>query len=89
MKATHFSERTREALRQQLFEAVGPSRTAEIADAFEREFIDLKRQDARVLIQYLGGPRTRSRGSRAGLFSPTDHWRVQFETQIADVPPLV
>ncbi len=88
MKAFHFSGRTKEALRQQLIELVGRAKGEEVVDRFEREFVDAKRQDARALVRYLTGPRAKPWPRASKVFSPTDHWRGQFETEIADVPPL-
>ena len=88
MKAKHFSERTRDELRRQSTELLGRSTARRFMAAFEREYIDVKRHDARLLIEYLIH-RTSIRPLRARpVFLATAHWREQFEQHIADVPPL-
>lgn len=88
MKARHFSERTRDELRRQSREVLGRSATARFMVAFEREYIDVKRRDARVLVEYLLDRASIQPPPARPVFLATAHWREQFEQQIADVPPL-
>jgi hypothetical protein len=88
MKARHFSERTREELCRQSAQVLGRSAALRFMAAFEREYIDVKRRDARALVQYLiDQPSARMPRARP-VFLATAHWREQFEDQIEDVPPL-
>jgi len=88
MKCRHFSERTADELRCQGVEVLGRSEADRLMRAYRREYIDVKRIDARILMQYLAGQRPDHSGKRRGVFRASWHWRRQFERQIADVPPL-
>jgi hypothetical protein len=86
MKARHFSERTREALREDATLLMGGAASTRLTDRFEREYVDVKRTDAQALLAHLRRPRTSV--PAAGAFPATSHWREQFQRQLADVPPL-
>jgi hypothetical protein len=88
MKSLHFSERTADELRRQGVEALGRSEADRLVRAYKREYIDVKRNDARTLMQYLARPRPDHSRQPRRLFRATWHWRGQFERQIADVPHL-
>jgi hypothetical protein len=86
MKARHFSERTREALRDDAISLIGAKSGAQLTDRFGREYVDVKRADAQALLAYMRGARTPVLATRD--FVATSHWREQFQRQLADVPPL-
>ena len=87
-KSKHFSERTRDAMRGQCIEVLGKPAAMPLMDAFEREYVDIKQLDARLLVDYLSGPPLKHGRVARADFPVTGHWRQQFERQIADVPPL-
>jgi hypothetical protein len=88
MKARHFSQRTRESLREETSLLLDRSAAARLAAGFEREYVDAKRCDAQALLAYLSRPRKSGQPALFGAFPATGHWRRQFETALADVPPL-
>lgn len=88
MKSKHFSERTRVAMRGQCIEVLGKPAAMPLMDAFEREYVDIKQLDARLLVDSLSGPPLKRECVARTGFPVTGHWRQQFERQIADVPPL-
>lgn len=88
MKALHFSGRTREALDDQARAILGSTRAAAFVGEFELRYVDAKRIDARALLVYLSRPFGAVQSRRRRRFRPTGHWREQFETALADVPPL-
>lgn len=88
MKARHFSERSRDELRQRTTDALGQPAAERLMDAFDRGYIDVKRHDAQMLVAYLIKPLPDRPPRARPAFAPTRHWRRQFEQQIADVPPL-
>jgi hypothetical protein len=88
MKAIHFSARTRDELRRQCDDAFGRVRGCELAESFERHFVDGKRRDARRLLARLIDPSPTLPPPSPGMFQSTRHWQTQFVLQVADVPPL-
>jgi hypothetical protein len=88
MKARHFSQRTRDALREDAKLFVGRDAAARLTDQFERRYVDVKRLDAQALLAYLNQPNSAARRLEARAFPATGHWREQFEKALADVPPL-
>jgi hypothetical protein len=88
MKGLHFSARTREELKRRASGVVGDVEAERIADDYAREYVDVKRADARMLVTAIAGRASGSRPSRQWRFPATGHWRTQFEREIADVPPL-
>lgn len=92
LKALHFSERTRPALRQAALRELGRARGTRLAGALDACPVDVKRDDARRLLDWIGAAdapgRTAPPAGRRTRFLATRHWRSQFELQIADVPPL-
>ena len=88
MKARHFSQRTREALREDANLFVGRAAAARLTDQFERRYVDIKRFDAQALLAYLNQPNSAAQRPEARAFPATGHWREQFEKALADVPPL-
>jgi hypothetical protein len=88
MKSRHFSQRTADELHRQGVQALGRSEADRFICAYKSEYVDVKRNDARILIQYLAGPRPDRSLEPRRVFRATRHWRSQFERHIADVPPL-
>jgi hypothetical protein len=88
MKARHFSQRTRDALREDATLFVGRDAAARFTDEFERRYVDVKRLDAQMLLAYLSQPNGTAQPPQARAFPATGHWREQFKTSLADVPPL-
>jgi len=88
MKALHFSSRTPDELGSCASRIAGAREVQRIADAYVREYVDVKRIDARALVAAIARPGLRSRPARAWRFPATGHWHKQFEREIADVPPL-
>jgi len=87
LKGRHFSERTREALREHARLLLGSEAGGRLADRFERKYVDMKRADAQALLAHLGRPRS-APAPAVRDFPATAHWREQFQRQLADVPPL-
>ncbi len=88
MKARHFSERTRGELWQQSIEALGQPAAKRFMDTFDREYVNIKRDDAQLLVKYLINKPPKQAPCARPVFQATGHWRQQFEQQIADVPAL-
>lgn len=88
LKAQHFSRRTREALHEEALRLVDADAAAQLSDEFERRYVDAKRLDAKALMAHLTRPCSVEPRQRGRDFQPTRHWREQFETALADVPPL-
>jgi len=88
MKARHFSERTRDELGEQAARLLGMRPGAELMLAFERRYVDAKRDDALALIGHLlrGTPAVTKAPS--WRFPATVHWLQQFDQRLEDVPPL-
>ena len=88
MKARHFSKRTREELGFEAATLVGQQDAPRLMDDFEREYVDVKADDAQTLVAYLNRmPAGKQLQIRHG-FLATGHWRGQFEKALKDVPPL-
>jgi hypothetical protein len=49
-------------------------------DAFEREYVDIKQLDARLLVDYLSGPPLERAPVARVDFPVTGHWRQQFDS---------
>jgi hypothetical protein len=88
MKARHFSQRTRETLREEARRLVGGDAATRFIGEFESRYVDAKRLDAKALIAYLTRPCNVDRPRKTHAFQPTWHWREQFEMALADVPQL-
>jgi hypothetical protein len=88
MKDRHFSKRTREALRFDAAALLDRRDAASLMDQFAREYVDVKANDARALIDYLSQPIIAEGRQITQSFLATGHWRGQFEKQLKDVPPL-
>jgi len=88
MKERHFSERTAEELQRQARESLGRGAADALIQAFRREYIDVKRHDARMLVKYLINQPPAPRLPAPRVFVATRHWRRQFEKDIGDVPRL-
>ena len=88
MKTRHFSERTREALAEDARLLLGRSAAARFTHRFEREYVDMKKVDAKALIAHMRRRRRPASAVTTRCFSSTGHWREQFERHLADVPPL-
>jgi hypothetical protein len=88
MKARHFSKRTREELGFEAAALLGQKGAQSLMADFEREYVDVKKDDAQTLVAYLSRmPAHKQREIRHG-FLATGHWRGQFEKALKDVPPL-
>jgi hypothetical protein len=88
MKARHFSKRTREELGFEATSLLGRQDAQNLMDDFEREYVDVKKDDAQTLVAYLNRmPADKQREIRHD-FLATGHWRGQFEKALKDVPPL-
>jgi hypothetical protein len=88
MKAQHFARRTRCALARAAEECLDAKSAAQLCDAFEDNYVDVKRRDALALVQILSEERTLRRAPLRWAFPETSHWVRQFEQDIADVPAL-
>jgi len=88
MKGRHFSARTREALFEDAVLLWGERDARRIADRFDRDYVDLKRYDARKLLGYLARSPSIEPHPIRSRFLTTGHWREQFEIRLAEVPPL-
>lgn len=88
MKAKHFCERTAEELSHLIEDAVGAAVAGRIAQAFAREYVDVKAHDANALLAYMTQPAASTRRPHCWQFPATVHWRRQFERDLAEVPPL-
>lgn len=88
LKARHFSERTKDELRRHSVEALGRGSADRLMTAFDRDYVDAKRCDAQMLMNYLVNPPPCRQCEVRFAFVATRHWREQFEQQIADVPML-
>ena len=88
MKSLHFSVRTREELRRHASDVVGDDKAERMADSYAREFVDVKRADARALVKWISRARFGSWPVLPWRFPATGHWHRQFDGDIADVPPL-
>jgi hypothetical protein len=88
MKSLHFSARTREELERHASDLVGDGHAERIADRYGREYVDVKRVDARALVRWMMRGRSGPRPVRLWRFPATGHWHKQFEHDIADVPLL-
>jgi hypothetical protein len=87
MKGLHFSRRTQEELRQQAVRLIGVRPAADLLEAFEGHYVDIKGQDAQALIAYLTRAAT-ARKPPTWTFPATVHWAQQFDENLDDVPPL-
>jgi hypothetical protein len=88
MKTRHFSKRTREELGFEATSLLGRQDAQNLMDDFEREYVDVKKDDAQTLVAYLNRmPADKQREIRHD-FLATGHWRGQFEKALKDVPPL-
>ena len=88
LKDRHFSRRTREELGFEAATLVGQQDAPRLMDDFEREYVDVKKDDAQTLVAYLNRmPADKQQQVRHG-FLATGHWRGQFEKALKDVPPL-
>jgi hypothetical protein len=88
MKARHFSKRTREELGFEAAALLGRQNAESLMDHFEREYVDVKKDDAQALIAYLSLSPIAKQQQVAHGFLATGHWRWQFEKALKDVPPL-
>jgi hypothetical protein len=88
MKSLHFSGRTREEFARHISGIVGHQETERIVGSYVREYVDVKRGDARALVMSITRRAPASRSLRQWRFPATGHWHKQFEREIADVPPL-
>jgi hypothetical protein len=88
MKARHFSVRTLDELGQESERLFGESRAEHLLQAYEREYLDVKKQDALALLAYLEKPSQSSTRGHGWIFPDTGHWHWQFGTELADIPPL-
>jgi len=88
MKSLHFSGRTREELERHLLRVVGRQEAGRVGAGYAREYVDVKRGDAKALVASLMRRGSRSRPPRRWRFLATGYWHKQFERDIADVPPL-
>jgi hypothetical protein len=55
---------------------------------FEREYVDVKKDDAQTLVAYLNRLPAGKQLQIRHRFLATGHWRGQFEKALRDVPPL-
>ena len=88
MKSLHFSARTLEELERHASDIVGKDKAEVIADLYTRQYVDVKRADARALVRWILRSRSGPRSVRLWRFPATGYWYKQFEREIADVPPL-
>jgi hypothetical protein len=88
MKARHFSKRTREELGFEAAALLGRQDAQNLMDDFEREYVDVKADDAHALLAYLSRPLIADQRQGPRAFLATGHWRGQFEKALKDVPPL-
>jgi hypothetical protein len=87
LKARHFSERTREELAAQATQLLGAQPAADLMADVEREYVDIKLQDAQALIRYLRYGAMPAH-AKSWSFPATVHWLQQFERDLEDIPPL-
>ena len=88
MKARHFSKRTREELGFEAAALLGRQDAQSLMDDFEREYVDVKADDAHALLAHLSRPLIADQRQGPRAFLATGHWRGQFEKALKDVPPL-
>lgn len=88
MKSLHFSGRTREELERHLLRIAGHQEAGRIGASYAREYVDVKRADAKALVVSLMRRGSPLRPPRRWRFLATGYWHRQFKREIADVPPL-
>ncbi|HWZ74422.1 MAG TPA: TfuA domain-containing protein [Casimicrobiaceae bacterium] len=88
LKARHFSKRTREEFGFEATALLGRQDAQSLMDDFEREYVDVKADDAHALLAYLSQPLIADQRQGPPAFLATGHWRGQFEKALKDVPPL-
>lgn len=88
MKARHFSLRTRDEFARQSAQVLGARGAKRLQQAYEREYVDVKKQDALALLAFLERHPQAHAQPRAWVFPDTGHWHWQFGDELADIPPL-
>ncbi len=90
MKTRHFSLRTDEALSQEIRHLCTNANVDAdpVIRRFASEYVDVKRSDARTLVDYLAQEPHPVARPTTWDFPSTGHWRRQFIRDIADVPQL-
>ena len=88
LKQRHFSNRTRDAARETLSDVLGAPAGLRAFDAFESLFVDIKRRDARLLIDHLQWHPPVGARALSWSWPATTFWQTQFESEVDDIPVL-
>ena len=87
-KELHFSARTRDELIHSASSIVGKPGSDRLAEDYAREYVDVKRNDAQMLVRLITQAAPKTRLLQRWRFPATGQWHKQFDREIADVPPL-